>query len=68
MDQILPVEESFDLIKREMEIGGKTTVFYYIDGFIKDETMLKIMDAFLSVTEEDLPENAEEFAKKKFLM
>lgn len=65
MDQILPVEESFDLIKREMEIGGKTTVFYYIDGFIKDETMLKIMDEFLSVTEEDLPENAEEFAKKE---
>ena len=65
MDQVLPVEESFDLIKREMEIGGKTTVFYYIDGFIKDETMLKIMDTFLSVTEENLPEDAEEFAKKE---
>ena len=37
MDQTLPVEKSFDIIRREMEIGGKESVFYYIDGFIKDE-------------------------------
>lgn len=41
MDQTLPVEKSFDIIRREMEIGGKESVFYYIDGFIKDEAMLK---------------------------
>ena len=39
MDQTLPVEKSFDIIRREMEIGGKESVFYYIDGFIKDEAM-----------------------------
>ena len=50
MDQTLPVEKSFDIIRREMEIGGKESVFYYIDGFIKDEAMLKIMDSFLSIT------------------
>ena len=52
MDQTLPVEKSFDIIRREMEIGGKESVFYYIDGFIKDEAMLKIMDSFLSITAE----------------
>ncbi len=35
MDQTLPVEKSFDIIRREMEISGKESVFYYIDGFIK---------------------------------
>ena len=64
MNEILPVNESFDLIRREMEIGGKASVFYYIDGFIKDETMLKIMDSFLSVSEEDMPEDAEGFIRK----
>ena len=64
MNQVLPVKESFDIIRREIEIGGKESVFYYIDGFIKDEAMLKIMDSFLSVTEEDMPEDAEGFAKK----
>ena len=44
MDQVLPVKESFDIIKREMEIGGRKSFFYFIDGFVKDEAMLKLMD------------------------
>ena len=64
MNEILPVNESFDIIRREMEIGEKASVFYYIDGFIKDEAMLKIMDSFLSVSEEDMPEDAEGFIRK----
>ena len=64
MNEILPVKESFDIIRREMEIGGKGSVFYYIDGFIKDEAMLKIMDSFLSVSEKDMPGDAEEFIQK----
>ena len=65
MNEILPVKESFDIIRREMEIGGKASVFYYIDRFIKDEAMLKIMDSFLSVSEKDMPEDAEGFIQKK---
>ena len=64
MNEILPVKESFDIIRREMEIGGKASVFYSIDGFIKDEAMLKIMDSFLSVSEKDMPGDAEEFIQK----
>lgn len=64
MNETLPVKESFDIIRREMEIGGKASVFYYIDGFIKDEAMLKIMDSFLSISEEELPEDAEGFMRK----
>lgn len=64
MNETLPVKESFDIIRREMEIGGKASVFYYIDGFIKDEAMLKIMDSFLSISEEELPEDAEGFLRK----
>ena len=65
MNEILPVKESFDIIRRDMVIGGKASVFYYIDGFIKDEVMLKIMDSFLSVTEEDIPDDAEGFIRKQ---
>lgn len=65
MNEILPVKESFDIIRRDIVIGGKASVFYYIDGFIKDEVMSKIMDSFLSVTEEDMPEDAETFIQKQ---
>ena len=47
MDQHLPVEASFDLIKREIEIGGRNAAFYFIDGFMKDEAMLKLLDSMM---------------------
>ena len=67
MNEILPVKESFDVIRREIIIGGKNAVFYFIDGFMKDEAMLKIMDSFLSVTEQDMPDDVEDFVQKHVL-
>ena len=64
MNDILPVKESFDVIRREIIIGGKNAVFYFIDGFMKDEAMLKIMDSFLSVTEQDMPDDVDDFVQK----
>ena len=43
MDGVLRVGESFDIIKREMEIASKRIVMYYIDGFVKAELMQKLM-------------------------
>lgn len=39
-------------------------MFYFIDGFMKDEAMLKIMDSFLSVTEQDMPDDVDDFVQK----
>ena len=33
------VGESFDVIVREIEIGGKEAALLYIDGFVKDQVM-----------------------------
>ena len=64
MNTILPIQESFDLVERSIWIGGKESVFYFVDGLLKDEAMVKIMTAFFAVKEQDLPEDAETFAKK----
>ena len=64
LSTILPVKESFDIIQREMYIGGRKSSFYFIDGFSKDEAMLKIMDSFFHIQEADMPEDATEFAQK----
>ena len=50
MNRALPVKKSFDIIERNLIIGGQNSAFYFIDGFTKDETMLKLMDSFLGVT------------------
>ena len=54
LEKILPVQKSFDLIRRDIIIGGKDASFYFIDGFTKDEVMLKIMDSFKGIQEGDL--------------
>lgn len=64
MNQILPVKDSFDLVQRDLVIGEREASFFFIDGFIKDEVMLKIMDSFLSVAKEDMPGSATGFARQ----
>ena len=63
-NQILPVEESFDIIQKNMVIGGRDATFYFIDGFMKDEAMLKIMDSFLKVKEDEMPKSATGFSRR----
>lgn len=62
MNQMLPVEDSFDIVQRDIQVGGKDATFYFIDGFTKDESMLKIMDSFFNIKEEDMPKDAAAFA------
>ena len=63
MNEVLPVKERFDLVQRDIVIGGKKSSFFFIDGFTKDDTMLKIMTSFFSVTEEKMPDSATEFSR-----
>lgn len=49
MDKALRVEENFDIIKRDLTIGGDSLTLYYIDGFIKDGVMQRIMQGFLTL-------------------
>lgn len=64
LKSVLPVEKSFDIIQRDMEIGGRKSSFYFIDGFTKDESMLKIMDSFFGIAPEDMPKDGTAFATK----
>ena len=44
----LRVKENFDVIERHLEVGGCDVCFFYIDGFVKDGEMLRIMQFLLS--------------------
>ena len=43
LTQELRVNENFDIVSREIVIGGKKAVFFFIDGFCKDELMEKLL-------------------------
>lgn len=57
MDMTLRVGASFDLIKRKIGVGQDELTLYYIDGFIKDGVMLRLMQHFISLKK--LPEGVE---------
>lgn len=54
MAEIFPLGKSFDLIERRIVIGGKNAVMYFIDGFVKDAVVGKMMQFFLSITPDQL--------------
>lgn len=44
LDSILRVNENFDLIGREIIIGGRSAKMYFVDAFCKDEVLEKMLE------------------------
>ena len=53
-----------DLVYRVIQIGGREACMYFVDGFCKDELMQKMLQRFMDIKPEELPENAHEMSKK----
>ncbi len=51
--QKLRAEASFDLVVRELVIADRPAAIVFVDGFIKDGTMAKMLQFFATVTAED---------------
>ncbi len=64
ISQRLPIQESFDLLQRDMIIGERESSFYFVDGFTKDEPLLKIMDTLFKAKKQDMPKTPQEFAER----
>ncbi|MEG2122308.1 MAG: spore germination protein [Clostridium sp.] len=61
--KVLRVDLNFDVVYRVIRIGGKDACLYCIDGFTKDDTLLRILQSFASITPETMPKSAHEFSK-----
>ena len=59
LNKTLRVNESFDLLSKTLKVGDGELTLYYIDGFVKDTVMQKLMMHFLSLKK--LPKSAREF-------
>lgn len=60
----LGVGTNFDVLYRVVEIGKKQACLYMIDGFCKDEVMQKLMQHFMGITAEQMPQDAHEMSKQ----
>lgn len=64
MNERMAPDVSFDIVYRVIEVGKRQACIYFIDGFCKDELMMKILQYFIDLKPEDMPANAHEMAKK----
>ncbi len=63
LDRLLRVEESFDIIKKILRVGEDELTLYYIDGFVKDAVMQKLLLPFVSL--KGLGNDAREFIQRQ---
>ncbi|MCI5802266.1 MAG: spore germination protein [Oscillospiraceae bacterium] len=50
--EILNTEKSFDLVRREIAVGGRPACILFVDGMVKDEVMEKMLEYFLKLPED----------------
>ncbi len=65
INRILRVDESFDLVYRTFNIANVKACIYFIDGFVKDEIMEKILESFIDIDETSFPDNVYLFLKQR---
>lgn len=58
LQSTLQTEVNFDIVSRDITIGNRNAVFFFIDGFCKDELMQKLLQFLMGLKKEDLPQNA----------
>ena len=61
--RILRTDKNFDIISRTTMVADRKAVYYFVDGFLKESIVEKLLEFFYSVTPEDLPEDSEELSK-----
>lgn len=62
---ILPVEQSFDLIGRDIVIGEKKAYLLFVDGFAKDDIMLFVLKELQAVKKDNNISDIADIIKKK---
>lgn len=61
VSSLIGVGRSFDCIERHLSVGGEDVTFFYIDGFVKDAELQRIMQ---QVTSSERISSADELVRK----
>lgn len=64
LNKTLDVTSNFDIIYRVIEIGGKEACMYLVDGFCKDDMAQKLLQYFMDMKPEDMPQDMHGLSKQ----
>lgn len=68
VDEVLRVNENFDVIKKVLFLGKQEITMYYIDGFVDGKSLNKLMIYFLSLQGLGKPEQSGGEAAARFFV
>ena len=49
LDKVLNIRKNFDLLRRDIVIAEKKACIYFVDGFVQDEVMEKVLSFMLKL-------------------
>jgi len=64
LNRTLAVDKNFDIIYRVVQIAGKDACMYLIDGFCKDDLVQKLLQYFMDLTPDKMPEDMHGLSKQ----
>lgn len=62
LDEILNLDTNFDIIRKGAQTGGRDACIYFIDGFLEESVMEKLLEFFYKLKPEELPMTAQQMA------
>lgn len=66
--KVLQTDKNFDVVYRVIDIAGRKGCLFCVDGFTKDEVLLKVLQSWWSIQPDDMPEDADGFPGNICLM
>ena len=64
LNRVLGADRNFDIIYRVIHIGGKEACMYLVDGFCKDELVQKLLQYFMDLTPDKMPQDMHGISKQ----
>ena len=60
LNEILNLDANFDIIRKGITIAGKQACIYFIDGFLEEAIMEKLLEFFYKLKPEEMPKTAKQ--------
>lgn len=63
LDEILNLDQNFDIIRKGIRTGGRDACIYFINGFLDESVMEKLLEFFYKLKPEEIPMTARQMAE-----
>lgn len=63
-DSRLDTDRNFDIIFKRFVVGDRKACLYCLDGFAKDEILQRLLQHYITIRPEEVPDNTDDFAKE----